>query len=529
MDADPVYCIDWGGLGFDPAGWSLLADPIWVFDLHRHRMLWANDAALAFWRATSLDELRSRDFTPMSDVARARLDGYGDRFAKGEQVEATWTLFPGNAPIRVRCRCRGVPLAQGLRTAMMVHVIDHGDRAGGAGDQLDKAEELREARDQLAHGEARFHAFAKAGADWLWETNGHHEFIYHSHDIVQHFGYPLDEILGITCRQMIERIGADPDTPQTREKWANFLAALAARRPFRNLEYAIRSNSGSIRYASISGDPIFDETGRFLGYRGVGRDVTAVVEAAERARGLRLERDQAVVANVVMSQFLATMSHELRTPLNAIIGFSEILSRELFGALTNDTYRGYSKHIFDSAHHLLAIVDDLLDLSRLELHDEQRNLERISADGLAAEILDMVSGLAERRQLHIERSVPVGDMELVVDRRRVRQVAINLLSNAMKFTRAGDTIHFRLAPIENDSWEIVVRDTGAGISKQQLANIIAPLDNSNPNIVPSTTGSGFGLWICRRILNALGGELTIDSAIGAGTTATVRLPRTGQE
>lgn len=515
---------DTAGLAIDPTGWSLLADPIWVFDLDGHRMVWANDAALAFWRAASLDELRARDFGPMSDVTRSRLGGYGDRFALGQQVEATWTLYPGNVPVTVRCRCRGVPLTEGGRAAMMVHVIDSGNRASDSGAAVDKAEELREARDQLAQAEARFRAFAKAGADWLWETNEQHQFVYYSYNILHHYGYSLEHLLGITRLELIARIGADPDTPQTREKWARHAEDLAAHRSFRNLEYAFRWESEEIRHASISGDPVFDHTGRFLGYRGVGRDVTAAVVAAERARSLRHERDIAVTANSVMNQFLATMSHELRTPLNAIIGFSEILSGEMFGALGNDTYRGYSTDIFASAQHLLAIVNDLLDLSRLELLDQEHSLERISAGDLASEILAMVRGLAERRQLTLIRDVPVTGLELEVDRRGLKQVAINLLSNAIKFTEPGGTVSFRLASADDGGVEIVVRDTGVGMSEQQMATIFKPFHNSNPHVARATIGSGLGLWICKRMVDAYGGELRIDSVPGAGTTAIVRLP-----
>ena len=157
-------------------GWSLIGVPIWVFDLDHYRILWANEVALEFWQSESLAELQARDMSSTSDVARSRLREYADRFTQDETVDATWTLYPKGEAVTVRLRCRGVPTADG-RTAMLVHATDVADLPA---DQIDRSDELREARDQLARAEARFRVFAEAGSDWLWETDEAHRFVYYS-------------------------------------------------------------------------------------------------------------------------------------------------------------------------------------------------------------------------------------------------------------------------------------------------------------------------------------------------------------
>tara|TARA_R110002110_G_scaffold284987_1_gene499226 strand:- start:30577 stop:32136 length:1560 start_codon:yes stop_codon:yes gene_type:complete len=501
-------------------GWSLIGVPIWVFDLDHYRILWANEAALEFWQSESLAELQARDMSSTSDVARSRLREYADRFTQDETVDATWTLYPKGEAVTVRLRCRGVPTADG-RTAMLVHATDVADLPA---DQIDRSDELREARDQLARAEARFRVFAEAGSDWLWETDEAHRFVYYSSSVFRHYGYPMDEVLGVTRDELIEQIGAEVQDEAFGERWQRYKEDLAAFRPFRDLEYVFRKSDGEIGHASISGHPIFDENQNFLGYRGTGRDITKRVEAERYAQDLLSERDIAITANAVTNQFLATMSHELRTPLNAIIGFSEIMTDELLGPIANESYHGYTKDILDSARHLLAVVEDLLNVSRLDVADSRLDFERISAGRFVSDVFRLTRSLAQQRDIQLVGETPDPEFEMVMDLRALRQVMFNLLSNAFKFTPQGGAVEISCTRGVGGSAEIVVTDTGCGIDAAELPRIFEPFRTLDPHVARESGGAGLGLWICKRIVDAHLGELTVTSELGSGTAVKVCIP-----
>lgn len=504
----------------DTEGWSLIGVPIWVFDLDYHRVVWANASAIAFWEGESLEELQSRDMSGLSDVAHSRLREYADRFTRNEAVDATWTLYPKGQPATVRLRCSGVPLVDG-RTAMLVHAIDIDDLPP---DQVDRSEELREARDQLAQAEARFRVFAEAGSDWLWETDAEHRFVYYSSSVFRHYGYPLNEVLGVTREELIERIGVREQAADFDHAWQKHKDDLAARRPFRDLEYVFRRSSGEIGHASISGHPIFDENQNFLGYRGTGRDITKRVESERYAQELLSERDIAITANAVTNQFLAMMSHELRTPLNAIIGFSEVMTKELFGKIGNETYRGYANDIQDSAQHLLSVVEDLLNVSRLDVADSHLDIEKVSAGRFVSDIYRLTQSLAEQRGVELVSETPDPGFELHIDVRALRQVLFNLLSNAFKFTPEGGSVRLSCVRGKDGGADIIVTDNGSGIDAAELPRIFEPFRTLDPFVARESGGAGLGLWICKRIVDAHHGEIAVTSQLGAGTTVTVCIP-----
>lgn len=473
-------------LKIDTEGWSLIGVPIWVFDLDHHRVLWANETAVEFWKADSLSELQARDMSGMSDVAHSRLRDYADRFTRDEKVDSTWTLYPQGEPATVRLRCCGVPLSDG-RTAMLVHAIDMDELPP---EEVDRSDELRQARDELARAEARFRAFAEAGSDWLWETDENHRFVYYSSSVFNFYGYPLDEVLGVTREELMRDIGAETMDQKFEEKWQRHKEDLEVNRPFRDLEYVFKTGSGGIGHASISGHPIFDEQQNFMGYRGTGRDITKRVEAERYAQELLSERDIAITANAVTNQFLATMSHELRTPLNAIIGFSEVMTRELFGAMENETYRGYATNILDSARHLLSVVEDLLNVSRLDISDSHLDIERISAERFISDISRLTNSLAEQRDIKLVCETPDPGFELEIDLRALRQVMFNLLSNAFKFTPRGGQVEVSCTRGADGSVDIMVKDTGCGIDEDELPRIFEPFRTLDPLIARESGGAG---------------------------------------
>ncbi|MBO6782224.1 MAG: PAS domain-containing sensor histidine kinase [Alphaproteobacteria bacterium] len=515
-------------LGLDPTGWTYLSDPVWVFDLARCRMVWGNRAALEFWHADSLEELCGRDMSDMSDAARNRLTEYAERFSHGESIDATWTLYPGDAMRSVRCRLAGVPLRDGT-VAMLVNVVELLDEPGGEAENTHIVEELREARDGLARAEARYLAFVQAGSDWLWETDDHHRFVYVSPSIKRHLDFEMQRYLGKTRIEIAKEFGYDLDVEGSEQKWRAHEEDLAQHRSFRDFEYAFVRSDGEDCIVSISGDPVFDSNGRFTGYRGIGRDITRRVQAERYASEMQRERDVAVTANAMMNQFLATMSHELRTPLNAVIGFSEVMSEEMFGPLGSETYREYADSIHKSARHLLDVVSDLLNVSRLDGGEAALDIECFSADQFVLEIIQMTRPLVQGRAIRLEHDVSEATMEIVADRRGLRQVLLNLVSNAVKFTEEGGLIELLCIGLPDGATKIVVRDTGCGIEPVNLPDVFEPFRTFDPMVARASGGVGLGLWICRRIVAAHGGTIDLTSTPGIGTTVEVRLPGIIQE
>ncbi len=263
-----------------------------------------------------------------------------------------------------------------------------------------------------------------------------------------------------------------------------------------------------------------DELGRPLFYEGTVRDITELKQAGEE---LDIARKQAEAANNAKSQLLANVSHELRTPLNAILGFSEILAGEMLGQL-GERYRDYAKDIHDSGLHLLSIIDDLLDLSKIEAG--RLNLSEDIVD--VVELFDTVSRFVRERAssagLTLSIELPDGMPAVKADRRALRQVLLNLLSNSVKFTPAGG--HIALEAIRDPCGGIGfrVRDTGIGIAAGDIPRALEPFGLIDSSLSRRYAGTGLGLPITRALVELHSGRFELVSEPGVGTTATVYLP-----
>ncbi|WP_448190380.1 PAS domain S-box protein [Azospirillum sp. sgz301742] len=254
----------------------------------------------------------------------------------------------------------------------------------------------------------------------------------------------------------------------------------------------------------------------------LARDVTERVEAAER---LAQAKEQAESANRIKSNFLATMSHELRTPLNAIIGFSEIMVHQVFGPIGSARYAEYAHHIQQSGMHLLDLINDVLDMSKLEAGRYIIEEREIKLEELLDSCLTVSALPAESNGVTLERAALATLPRLRADERAVRQVVLNLLSNAVKFTPAGGRVTLSAGLAADGALEIVVADTGIGIDPAALQTIAKPFQQADNTISRRFGGTGLGLAISCNLMELHGGTLSIASTVGRGTTVTVRFPR----
>lgn len=245
--------------------------------------------------------------------------------------------------------------------------------------------------------------------------------------------------------------------------------------------------------------------------------------AAERDEAEKA-KTRAEYASRAKSEFLANMSHELRTPLNAILGFSEVMKTEVFGPLGKPLYREYSSHIHSSGEHLLGLINDILDLSRIEAGRMTLNLAPVDLELLGQDALSMVKHRADTAGSQLRLDLDANLPALIADQRALRQVLLNLLSNAVKFTPTGGTITLFARLLPNGGAEFGVTDTGAGIAPSDLKRVFEPFGQGQHDIAVNEKGTGLGLPIVKGLIEAHGGVIRLVSALGQGTTVTATFP-----
>ena len=491
----------------------------------------------------------------------------------------------------------------------------------------------------LSASEQRFRDVVESASDWMWETGPDHKFTWFSDRLVTSTGIRPRDVLG---RSRMDVTGDQLDDPA----WKTHLQMLRDRLPFRGFIYAHKRYDGAIRWLKVSGLPVYDEAGRFQGYRGTGTDITAEYHAEERAKvaqerlqaaveflpdgfvlydsedrlvlcneryrrmhaqtaaaiqpGMRFEdiiraahesgeqdasggdieqairqrielhrqagapfelisrsrviriaerrtrdggtvglhvditelkrreaalmqaKQQADAANRAKSEFLANMSHELRTPLNAIIGFAESIERKLFGE-SSPRYHDYAVDIRHSGEHLLSVISDILDMSKIESGKYEFHEEVISLPDTVAACMLMVRGQAEERGVLLALPNFGLDIWLRADRRAVTQVTLNLLSNAVKFTERGGKVGVEIA-LDAEGVRLSIRDTGIGIEETAMPTLFEPFSRGSASTAHKTDGTGLGLAISRKLMERHEGKLEIASTSGQGTTATATFP-----
>ncbi len=263
---------------------------------------------------------------------------------------------------------------------------------------------------------------------------------------------------------------------------------------------------------------------RRVTYAGAGdlrAQAARLAAALDQAAAARLQAEHASRAK---SDFIAHMSHELRTPLNAVIGFGQVLEGEVFGPIGNGKYREYARHIHESGQHLLSLINDILDLSKveagqLELHPEMLDLEETMRTATL-----LVSGLTAARRVRLRMEVPVAAPDFQADARAIKQILVNLLSNAVKFSPPGGEVLFSVAP-QPDALVFTVADEGPGMNAAQVARALVPFGQASGHVTEATRGTGLGLPLALKLTEQHGGRLEIDSAPGRGTRVIVTLPQ----
>jgi signal transduction histidine kinase len=495
--------------------------------------------------------------------------------------------------------------------------------------------------------EQRLRDYAEAAADWFWEMDQQLRFTRMSSSTQMPEAWQTRDFIGRRLDE-VRGLGVEGDD------WQPLAALLEARLPFRDVRLVCREDDGAPLYLSLSGLPLFDGKGAFMGYRGIGRDLTLLRRAEEHAvtaqralaattallratldnmeqgllvldaeqrmqlwndrmfslfghkpnkfwtgrpfadmvreyaggspdeldpgnvsiafvrrvcetrksgsreflapngrfiemrvtpmpdggvistyldvtehkrveADLRRAKEEAELASRSKSEFLANMSHELRTPLNAIIGFSDILKGEIFGPLGDERYADYATDIRDSGLHLLKLINDVLDVSKIEFGKVELAEEAVDIVSVVEGCIRLMRERADAAGLHLHHAMPASLPLVQCDELRVKQVLLNLLSNAVKFTPAGGSITVR-GELTERGLCVAIEDTGIGIAPGDIDKALKPFGQIDSRLARKYQGTGLGLPLARSMVELHGGRLELESTPGAGTRATIWLP-----
>ncbi len=252
-------------------------------------------------------------------------------------------------------------------------------------------------------------------------------------------------------------------------------------------------------------------------------------EMSDLTRNLTEAYEHAENANRAKSEFLANMSHELRTPLNAVIGFSELIKNQAFGPIGSDRYRNYANDINESGQHLLSIINDILDLSKIESEEADLNETSLDISALIASVQSMVKLRAEKKGLFLDFDVPANPPALRGDDRKIKQILTNLLTNAIKFTDRGGKASLKVWWRMESGYVFQIADTGIGIAASDIPKALSRFGQVESSLARTFDGTGLGLPLTKALVELHGGALDLQSELGVGTIVTVRFPASSIE
>lgn len=418
-------------------------------------------------------------------------------------------------------------------------VRDSRDRIIGFGGIYEDVSTLARTTKKAGEIEGWLQDVIRSSSDWLWAVDHNCNLTFVSPRISEAIGTPAQALAGrhlFSLGQFDSEMGGDASTRRDME----------LHRPFRNRTLLMRGPDGETRHVLVSGVPVFNEsTGRFEGYRGTGTDVTQRLEAERSAMESKTELERALkelrkrndelldalekskVADRAKIDFLAMMSHELRTPLNCVIGFSDAAIQKVHGPI-DDAYLDYFQNIHKAGSHLLELINDILDTANIEAKNVAIEVVPVRVTDLVDEATNMVDPKirSDRRVLVEDSAAKNGDLLVLADRLRARQILVNLLSNAIKFTPDDGKVGIEIGDGPDDLVNIAVWDTGIGIAPDEQERIFDPFYQVEKNVLSrEVQGTGLGLAISRQLAQLMKGDLTVESKVGEGTRFTLSLPK----
>lgn len=354
----------------------------------------------------------------------------------------------------------------------------------------------------------------------IFQTTADGRYLTANPALARIYGYDTPEELLAALTDISRQLYVDP------LRRDEFTSLMQQNGRLSGFESQVYRRDGAVIWISESCREVRNDSGALLYYEGTVEEISARKHTEQE---LLAAKETAEAASRAKTDFLATISHELRTPLNAIIGFAEIIRGELLGSVGVPEYRDYANDIHESGRHLLAVISDILDFVTAESGDLKMVVDDVDLAALGRRTVRLLHEQAEQRQVGL--TFRPGTDEAIVrgDERRLNQILINLVGNALKFTPARGSVEVTIEEDGSDSLAIAVRDTGVGIAEDDIERVRQPFQQVDGTLARRHEGTGLGLAICDRLVRLHGGSLSLASTIGKGTTVRVVLPRATAE
>jgi PAS domain S-box-containing protein len=365
----------------------------------------------------------------------------------------------------------------------------------------------------LAESERRFRELVELLPEVVFETDARARLVYLNRQARALTGYGDEELArGITSLDML--------VPEDRQRARDAIGEIFKGRDLGHNEYTALRKDGTTFPVTVHSQPIVRD-GKLVGLRGTVLDISQRKKVED---ALRQAKQEAEVASRAKSEFLAAVSHELRTPLNAIIGFSEMIRTGTFGPIGNARYWEYIRDIHESGQHLLELINDILDLSKIESGKDDLARQPVDVAGNARAALKLVNQRAAAGGVKLGIEIEDGLPALEADPRKLKQVFVNLLTNAIKFTGSGGQVTLTGRQIEDGGIELAVSDTGIGIAPEDIPKALSQFGQIRKDPEFAHEGTGLGLPLTKALVEQHGGTLTLESRVGVGTTVRLRFP-----
>ena len=482
---------------------QFLPDSVWIVcdDI----IVYANDAAVRLFGAASAGQLVGRcadDFVP---------PGERTRIAARRQVVLEAGIVPMEEQKRLRLdgseidmEVLGIRISWQEKPAVLAVKRDISARIHG--------------RRALSESEHRLAALAEniPGAIFqcVLRTSGRLEFPYVSHGIRDLFGVEAQAVMARPTVLLRKFLAEDRRALRAAIRQSDPALAPA------ELQLRLPGPDGATRWVQCIARPRERDDGDMV-WDGMFLDAT---EKRAVLAALHAAKEAAELADRSKSAFLASMSHEIRTPLNAIMGFAEVMERQMFGPVGDPRYREYAADIHASGSHLLALIEDILDLSKLEAGRMELREGRVDVARVIESSLSLLKRRAEAGEIRLAVRIAKTLPALRGDERRIRQVLLNLLSNASKFTPDGGRVSISASVGAHSGLRIKVEDTGVGIRPEDIGTVLTPFGQVHDSNAPDDSGTGLGLPLAKSLVERHGGRMELESRPGKGTRVTVRFP-----
>ncbi|MBI2233687.1 MAG: PAS domain-containing sensor histidine kinase [Micavibrio aeruginosavorus] len=399
-----------------------------------------------------------------------------------------------------------------LAVSMLRQDENRNTRAVGT---ITDVEERRRAERALGEAEKKFRTIVENAAGGIYQLAPDGRYLSANPAMARILGYDRADDIIAGVQNAYQQVYKD------RESHKELIRELDLEGVVKNFEIQVVRKDGEVIWVNENARAVRAENGNILYYEGSMEDITQRKEAEMNLRDAKIESD---LANRAKSEFLANMSHELRTPLNAIIGFSEIIKNEVFGPVGQRQYWEYASDIHASGKNLLKIINDILDVARIDAGERQLNETVIYLNKMIQSCLDLLGPKIEANDMIVTNLVLDGAPAVIGEEIAIKQMVTNLLSNAVKFTPKGGLITITQELDQEGALRLSITDTGVGLSEEEVERAMSRFGQVDTALSRSTSGAGLGLTLVRSLISLHGGELEMFSQKGIGTTVTLVFP-----